>query len=174
MPQPLILTLQMHAAAQSFYEDLRRRYFPPERNLIPAHLTLFHHLPDEDRTRQVLLEAAQRTPAFHLTNPHLRSLGRGVAVFFQSQDLQRLHAALSASFQADLIPQDRQRFQPHIVVQNKVDPATAKHTLAELQAHPFPSPQAIGLTPWRYLGGPWERLTDLPFTNQSGCPTSRF
>ena len=36
MNQPLLLTLQLAPTAQAVYEDLRRRYFPAERNLIPA------------------------------------------------------------------------------------------------------------------------------------------
>jgi hypothetical protein len=74
-----------------------------------------------------------------------------------------LHATLAAAFQAHLIPQDRQPFRPHIVVQNKVDPATARHTLAQLASAALPEPVGIGLTLWRYLNGPWEHLQDFPF-----------
>ena len=163
MTQPLIRALQIDETARLFYEDLRRRYFPPERNLIPAHLTLFHQLPHDGHTNQTLREVSASTAAFPLTNPAPRSIGRGVAVFFQSERLRALHAALSTGFEADLIPQDRQRFQPHIVVQNKVDPATARQTLPQLQAIPLLEAHAIGLTLWRYLGGPWERLEDFDF-----------
>ena len=161
--QPLILTLQLDETTQAFYEDLRHRYFPPERNLIPAHLTLFHHLPDDDHTAEAIGEASQSTTAFSLTNPDARSIGRGVAVFFQSERLRALHAALSTAFEPDLIPQDRQRFQPHIVVQNKVAPETARQTLPQIQGISLWEPHAIGLTLWRYLGGPWERVSDFPF-----------
>jgi hypothetical protein len=44
---PLILTLTFDERAFAFFEERRRRYFPPERNFIPAHLTLFHALPGE-------------------------------------------------------------------------------------------------------------------------------
>ena len=167
MSQPLILTLQIDEPAQVFYEGLRRHYFPPERNLIPAHLTLFHHLPDEDSTYEIVREAAEAHAGFLLTHPTVRSIGRGVAVFFQSEDLQAIHAALSASFEADLIPQDRQRIRPHIVVQNKVDPETARLTLPILQGTQLIAPRALGFTVWRYLGGPWERLLDLAFGSGS-------
>ena len=163
MLHPLILTLQLDETAQAFYEDLRRRHFPPERNLIPAHLTLFHHLPGDAHTHQAVHEAAQATPPFPLTHPNPRCIGRGVTVFFQPGPISALHAALSTAFEANLIPQDRQRFQPHTVVQNKVDPATARQTLPQLQAIPLLEAHAIGLTLWRYLGGPWERLEDFDF-----------
>jgi hypothetical protein len=161
---PLIVTLQLDVAAQSFYEDLRRRYFTPERNLIPAHLTLFHNLPEEERTLHTLRKAANATQPFALANPTPRSIGRGVAVFFESAPLTQLHAALSTHFETDLIPQDRQRLLPHIVIQNKVDPETARQTLSQLLTLPLTEPRAIGISVWRYLGGPWEHLTDLPFS----------
>ena len=163
MPQPLILTLQLDNNSHAFYEGLRRRYFPPERNLIAAHLTLFHQLPDEDRTYQSVREAAQATESFLLTHPTLRSIGKGVAVFFQSERLCALHAGLLTAFQADISAQDRQRLQPHIVIQNKVAPEVARHTFAQLQATSFMEPIAIGLTLSRYLGGPWQHLSDFPF-----------
>ena len=163
MSEPLILTLQLDPQAQAFYDDLRIRHFPPARNLIPAHLTLFHHLPDQASTVEVLRQAAAATPPFPLANPTPRSIGRGVAVFFHSDALAALHVALSQAFQPHLIPQDRQRLRPHIVVQNKVDPEIARRTLPLLQSIPLPEPHAIGLTLWRYLGGPWELLSHMPF-----------
>ena len=163
MSQPLVLTLQLDEAAQAFYEGLRRLYFPPERNVIPAHLSLFHQLPDQRKIHETLHALASVTPAFPLTNPVLRSIGRGVAVFVGAKALMDLHAALSSEFEVDLIPQDRQRFRPHIVVQNKVDPETARQTLSQLQSTPMPEPRATGLTLWRYLGGPWQRLHDFSF-----------
>ena len=167
MSRPLILTLQIDETAQQFYEELRRRYYPPERNVIGAHLTLFHQLSEEEASMSAIRKAAESTHAFRLSKPALRSIGRGVAVFFESQELLALHTALSTEFQEDLIPQDRQRLRPHIVVQNKVDPATAKHTLMQLGTQQFLEPQALGLTLWRYLDGPWEHVADFSFAESS-------
>jgi 2'-5' RNA ligase len=161
--RPLILTLRLDATAQALYEDLRRRFFPPDRNLIPAHLTLVHHLPDEERSRQTLCQAAQAACPFTLTGPAPRSLGRGVAIFFQADALTALHATLASAFNAELIAQDRQRFQPHIVVQNKVASATARDALRQLLAVELPEAEAAGLTLWRYLGGPWEFVCSYDF-----------
>ena len=44
---PLILTLVLDAASQAFFDRLRRQHFPPERNVLDAHLTLFHALDGE-------------------------------------------------------------------------------------------------------------------------------
>jgi hypothetical protein len=45
--QPLILTLRMDERSQERFDRLRETHFPPERNYLRAHLTLFHKLPGE-------------------------------------------------------------------------------------------------------------------------------
>jgi hypothetical protein len=47
MAQPLILTLQMDESSQEHFDRLREIHFPPERDYLQAHLTLFHKLPGE-------------------------------------------------------------------------------------------------------------------------------
>jgi hypothetical protein len=90
-----ILTVQIDALARAFYEDLRQRHFPPERNPIPTHLSLSHQLPDEERTSQVFHEVATATPAFQLTRGTPHFIGRGVTVFFTSLPLASPHITLS-------------------------------------------------------------------------------
>ncbi len=51
--------------------------FPPERNLLAAHLTLFHHLPDKPETIKNLMELT--TASFELKVTGLINLGAGVA-----------------------------------------------------------------------------------------------
>jgi hypothetical protein len=160
---PLILTLQMDEAAQVFYEELRQRFFPPERNLISAHLTLFHLLPDEERTYDAVRDVAEAVAVFRLLKPVLRSTGRGVAVFLESQQLVELHGALAAVFEAALTSQDRQKFRPHIMIQNKVLPEVARATLAMLGESLLVEPLGVGISVWRYLGGPWEIVRHFPF-----------
>jgi 2'-5' RNA ligase len=56
-------------------------------------------------------------------------------------------------------PQDSQRFQPHVTIQNKVAPdeARALHRRLSAEFQPF-TIRGEGLILWRYLGGPWERI----------------
>ena len=42
---PLILSAVLDAPVQERLDALRRAHFPPERNHLDAHVTLFHHLP---------------------------------------------------------------------------------------------------------------------------------
>ncbi len=152
-----VLTLRLDDGAQAHFEALRQRYFPPERNQIPAHLTLFHTLPDTEVVRRALESAAQAQEPFSLAVTGVRSLGKGVAYKLASGACTALHARLAKSVAKDLTAQDRQRIQPHIVVQNKVTPAAARELLRELECAFAPMEvEAVGMDLWHYMGGPWE------------------
>jgi 2'-5' RNA ligase len=161
-----ILTLRLDDVSQDHFEQLRRRHFPPARNLIPAHLTLFHHLPEDPQITLDLEQAAEQQVAFAMEVDGLRSLGRGVAYTLNSPNLLDMHHQLAGRFHEHLTPQDRQRFMPHIVIQNKVASAEAKGLLADLQLSFQPSTiEAVGLDLWEYLGGPWRFIRTYAFRN---------
>jgi len=166
---PLILTLAMDERSTAFFETQRRRYFPPERNLIPAHLTLFHKLPGENRAaiERDLAAAAATQARFPLEVTGLRFLGRGVSYALHSPALALLRQGLASTWAPWLGPQDRQGHRPHVTVQNKADPETAKSVLAVLQDRfaPFTA-TAEGLQLWRYLGGPWDHLATFAFAGE--------
>ena len=42
---PIVVTALMGAEDFAWADSLRRAHFPPERNKVPAHISLFHHLP---------------------------------------------------------------------------------------------------------------------------------
>ncbi len=44
-PAPIIVAAEFGGTDFTWLDGLRRAHFPPERNQIAAHLTLFHHLP---------------------------------------------------------------------------------------------------------------------------------
>ncbi|WP_052954773.1 2'-5' RNA ligase family protein [Microvirga vignae] len=165
---PLILTLALDEGSFAFFDAKRRRYFAPERNLIHAHLTLFHHLPgDQIKTIQEAIEQkCSVQPRFQLDVTTLRSLGRGVAYTLQSPELADLRRSLASEWAHWLTPQDRQKHQPHVTVQNKVDPQKARALLTELSETfvPFRA-QGIGLDLWWYRGGPWENVCRFSFTH---------
>ncbi|RAK69461.1 2'-5' RNA ligase family protein [Hymenobacter edaphi] len=163
---PLILTLQLDAEAQAFFDALRRQYFPPERNFLAAHLTLFHHLPGPElaNIEAYLAVRCRAQPPIELHVSGVQSLGRGVAYTLFSPATEALHRELQTHWQAHLTPQDQQRRRPHVTVQNKVTPDAARHLLAELTAafRPFVA-TGTGLQLWAYRGGPWELLRTFPF-----------
>ena len=165
-PAPLILTLAFNPDDQARFERLRQAHFPAGRNHIPAHLTLFHHLPGEelDGVRADLATACGHQAPCSVEVTGLRSLGRGVAYALASAELARLRSTLAQAWHERLTAQDRQRWQPHVTIQNKAQPAEAKALLAAMQAAftPF-QVRAEGLLLWRYRGGPWEPAGRFPF-----------
>lgn len=159
-----ILTARLDGQAQAFFDHLRQKHFPASRNLIAAHLTLFHQLPDSAETVRALQDAASIRHPFELKVTGLRSLGRGVAYTISSPLLLDLHRELAETFAEELIPQDKQRFMPHIVVQNKVTGEQARALLAELQNGFVPMMVEVrGMELWEYLGGPWKHLETFEF-----------
>ena len=44
-PAPIIVTALFGDGDNGWLQELRRTHYPPERNQVPAHLTLFRHLP---------------------------------------------------------------------------------------------------------------------------------
>lgn len=163
---PLILTLQLDEASRRYFNGLRQQHFPPSLNFLPAHVTLFHHLPGD----QVPAVTADLEQATHGHGPisirisRVRSLGRGVAYDLQSEQLSALRDRLARYWSSWLTLQDRQPFKAHITVQNKVNPEEARRTLMDLTASFTPhTANGIGLDLWRYLGGPWEHLREFLF-----------
>ena len=163
---PLILTLTLDGAAQTYFNALRRQHFPPKINYLAAHLTLFHHLPGAElaAVREQLRACTYTQRPLPLRVTGLRSLGRGVAFTLENEELHALHRRLQAAFAAHLTPQDQQKLQPHVTIQNKVDPAVAQQLLVTLQADfaPFGA-VGTGLHLWAYRNGPWESVAELPF-----------
>ncbi len=160
-----IVTLRLDPRSQTHFDHLRQAHYPPHLNQIAAHLTLFHTLPNTPDIASILQRHSATRASFTLQVTGLRSLGRGVAYKLVSPELQSLHATLATALANHLSPQDRQPFQPHMVVQNKSTPETAKALLADLQHdfQPFPV-EALGLDLWHYLNGPWQFAQTFPFT----------
>ncbi len=162
---PIIVTAQMSPADQRWVDDLRRRHFPPERNHLAAHITLFHHLPpglmDEVKRRLGTLARSQRPVA---RIDRLLNLGRGVAIHIDSPELLAMRAELAEAFRGMLTPQDQAVPRLHVTIQNKVSPAEARATLAEVERDFQPRALGItGLAAWHYRGGPWSPIASYSF-----------
>lgn len=170
---PLILTAQLDDASFAHFQAMRQRHFPPARNHIPAHLTLFHHLPGHriswvvQELQGICLTAAPLPGRV----AGLRFLGKGVAYDLDCPGLEQLRSRLAAIFATVLTPQDRQRIRPHVTIQNKVAPSEARRLFDDLSTgfQPFPF-TVTGLLLWRYRGGPWDPAGRFPFPGAADAP----
>jgi hypothetical protein len=165
MAGALIVTAKLGAADFSWLDPLRRAHYPPERNRLPAHLTMFHALPPsaeaEVRSRLSGLANA-KTPRASIEG--LMDLGGGVAFRIVSPDLDAIRGELAHDLRGLLGAQDSGGWRPHVTIQNKVAPKTARALIAQLERGFAPRPLGIsGMGLHRYLGGPWEELAIYPF-----------
>ncbi len=162
IPAPIIVTALFGAADAAWFDALRRRHFPPERNQLAAHLTMFHHLPPSLATE---LKGRLASETRGVAVPRARiaglvSLGEGVAYRIDSDDLVAIRARLADHFTGMLTPQDQAGWRPHVTVQNKVRAEEARALRRTLEADFTPRQVAItGLASWWYRGGPWEPLS---------------
>ena len=169
MARSLIVTAEIGARDLAWLDALRRRHFPPERNCLAAHLTMFHALPPsaEAEVRARLSELARNcAPAAMLAG--LMDLGGGVAFRVVSDDLDRIRGELAQSLHGLLSAQDAHGWRPHVTIQNKVSDREARELKASLERGFEPRPLEIaGLGLHNYLGGPWETLRISRFRGPS-------
>lgn len=168
--EPIIMTATMGAADQAWANGLRRAHYPADRNVVDAHITLFHHLPGPyeselvARTRALAAEFAR--PAAQLTE--IMRMGNGVAFRVHSPGMLAIRAMVTDGLHGLLTAQDQGTPRLHITVQNKVEAATARALHAELSAAFAPRPLVIaGLALHRYVGGPWEPIGTWPFRGKA-------
>lgn len=163
---PLILTTELPPDLQRWANGLRRAHFPPERNHLDAHVTLFHALPAhvEDELRTLLARLAGELAAPPARLEGVMSLGRGTALKLASPAMLDLRAHIADHFRGLLTAQDQHSPRLHVTIQNKVSPEEAKALQAELagtiDARDFAFP---GLALFRYRGGPWEAVRRFAF-----------
>lgn len=165
MSAPIIVSALMGAADFAWADGLRRAHFPPDRNVLSAHITLFHHLPPSalgEVSDRIKALCRGRAPVARLSDVML--LGQGVAYRIDSPDLMAMRDELADAFTGLLTPQDQARPRLHVTVQNKVKPAEAKALAETLRADFQPRPFVIsGLAAWHYRGGPWELAIKASF-----------
>ncbi len=161
-PAPIVVTALFGRNDQGWFDAQRAEFFPPERNVLAAHCTLFHHLPpsaaDELKHRLTQETRGIRAPVARVGG--LMSLGRGVAYRIESPALVAIRGGLAEAFAGLLTPQDAGGWRPHVTIQNKVTPSVAKLLLDRLARDFKPrNVELSGLATWWYRGGPWEPLS---------------
>ena len=143
-----------------WFEGLRRLHYPPERNRVQAHLTLFSHLPpsiEGELDTRLAGYAALPPPRARIAG--VMDLGGGTAFRIESAMLEDIRRDLAGAFHGLLVPQDRVPWTPHVTIQNKVEAREARTLQAKLAATFQPRALTIkGLGLWRYLDGPWQPL----------------
>lgn len=170
MANPFILTAALPADIHGWAEGLRRAHYPPERNHLHAHVTLFHafapSLMEELARFLPRITAEFAAPEADITG--LMDLGTGTAIALASPALLTLRALIAEHFRGSLTAQDLHEPRPHITIQNKVLKREARALQAALGPTITPRRFAFpALELYLYKGGPWELVKRSAFRGRA-------
>lgn len=166
-----VLTLKLTDSLAKPMNSIREQYFPKRLNRTPAHLTLFHALPDS-RFAAIdggLKQLSANTKPFFVSTgkPFRMRLGVGVNVGKGYNRMKQVHEDLRSQWMSHLSEQDQGGWRPHWTVMNKVNEekevddafrAVEKEMLQNVREG-----QAIGLDLWRYDKGNWIFANEYKF-----------
>ena len=121
MAGALIVTAELAAEDLAWLDSLRRRHYPPERNRVPAHLTLFHALApsaEDEARRRLAGQSARPAPAVRIAG--LMDLGGGVAFRVVSDELDTIRDELADDLHGLLGAQDSGGWRPHVTIRTRL------------------------------------------------------
>lgn len=163
---PLIVTAELPGPVQAWADGLRKAHFPPERNHLAAHVTLFHALPFHvlQEARALLSRLAAQTAPVEARLNGIMDLGTGTALRIDCPAMLELREEIADHFHGLLTQQDDHVPRLHVTVQNKVLRKDAIDLQMSLQATcVVRSFTFAGLGLHHYLGGPWSDAGRWPF-----------
>ena len=131
---PFIVTAELPHDVFSWADALRRAYYPPERNKLAAHVTLFHAFAPS--LREELPRTLSRMAGLFAAPPArisgLMDLGSGTALAIECPGMLAIRRAIADHFHGMLTAQDLHEPRLHITIQSKVSRTEAKRLQAEL------------------------------------------
>ncbi len=158
---PFIVTAELPGDVFAWANGLRYAHFPPERNHLKAHVTLFHSFAPSLRAElplELARLASEFAPPVCRTNG-LMDLGGGTAIALHSPAMLTIREEIAETFYAMLTAQDRGGKKLHITVQNKVERAAAKALQTELTGQLDNREFSFtGLGLHLYLGPHWQEV----------------
>ncbi|KAH6633143.1 hypothetical protein C7974DRAFT_392230 [Boeremia exigua] len=166
-----VLTLKLTDSLAKPMNLMREQYFPKRLNRTPAHLTLFHALPDsrfETIDGGLSQLSASTKPFFVSSGKAFRMrLGVGINVGKGYNRMKQVHEDLREQWMPHLSEQDQGGWKPHWTVMNKVNEEKkvdeAFHAVEKEVLQNVREGQAIGLDLWRYDKGNWIFANEYKF-----------
>lgn len=171
-PAPFIVTGELPGDILSWADGLRRAHFPPERNWLKAHVTLFHSFAPSLREElpRFLAQMAAEYAAPQAEVTGLMDLGGGTAIALRSPGLLAVRQRIAERFWDMLTRQDQGGKRLHITIQNKVDREAALALQAQLAAQlPHPRFAFTGLGLHIYRNPHWEAVATWPFRGKESA-----
>ncbi|WWC95617.1 hypothetical protein V866_002482 [Kwoniella sp. B9012] len=189
---PIILTLRLDKATHKLLTDLRSKYFPPHRNFLTAHVTLFHAIPAHrlnELDDQLNSICSSRTGWDVFFGEPEKMGNRGVYLIVRerpSSTVERIHQQLLTDLKRGikgdkdkLTNQDLQTMRkPHVTILNKASNEEQVDTCLKEVKEFFDGlktdgrkegqhkGRAVGFELWEYLGGPWKSIKQYSFKGE--------
>lgn len=166
------MTGELPADILSWADGLRRAHFPPERNWLKAHVTLFHSFAPslrEELPRFLSVMASEFAPATAEV-AGLMDLGEGTAIAVHSPALLAVRQRIAERFRDMLTRQDQGGKRLHITIQNKVSRRAAlalQRSLADQIPHRRFAFTGLGLH--LYRNPQWEPVGTWPFRGKDSA-----
>ena len=163
---PFIVTAGLPRDLFAFADNLRREHFPPERNQLHAHVTLFHSFAPSlcAELKTVLPRIAGEFAPVPARLNGLMDLGKGTALAIESEGMLNIRLLIADHFHGSLTDQDMYEPRLHITIQNKVSKEETRALQAELgpqlELRDF---KFTGLELHIYRGGPWDEAGKFAF-----------
>ena len=168
---PFIVTAELPGDIFAWADALRRAHYPPERNHLAAHVTLFHAFAPSlrEELRRVLAKFAGEFDQPSARIDRLMSLGGGTALAINSHTMLAIRETIADHFRGALTAQDSHTPRLHITIQNKVTREVATALQRELSAVFKPRDFAFtGLGLHIYRSPHWEAAGIWPFRGKQG------
>ena len=163
---PFIVTAELPGDIFGWANGLRRAHFPPERNWLAAHVTLFHAFAPSlrEELHRMLGGVASEFAPPRASIDGLMPLGGGTALAITSPGMLTIREYIAEHFHGALTAQDSHRPRLHITIQNKVTGAEAKALQQALGPTIGERKFAFtGLGLHLYLGPHWQNVAHWPF-----------
>lgn len=164
-PAPFIVTAELPGDIFAWSDGLRRAHFPPERNVLAAHVTLFHSFAPSLREEllRTLGDLAGQSAAPDAVIDGLMDLGKGTALAIRSPGMLAIRERIAERFHGSLTAQDQHAPRLHITVQNKVTSDQARQLQRELEGFEPRAFRFTGLGLHIYRVTHWEGLGTWKF-----------
>ena len=182
-----VLTLLTASKLEGTMNALRKKYYAPYLNRLPAHLTLFHALPKsklEDSVIPTMTSVAAKTSPYLIHAAKATRMPRGVLVHAHHISpvnwTRNIHCEMRTAWWEFLSKQDRGKVQLHWTVMNKEQDqakvgkaateieAMLKEKAARLETWGELQGSVEGLVLWRYDNGEWKEPRKFWFGGQDG------
>lgn len=163
---PFIVTASLPPNIFAWADALRRKHYPPERNHLHAHVTLFHSFAPSlfEELKAVLPRFAAEEAPIPAQITGVMDLGKGTAIAIRSTGMLELRERIAEHFHGSLTAQDLHEPRLHITVQNKVTLDVARTLQQQLATRTEPRDFHFpGLELYIYRGGPWELVRSFAF-----------